>query len=48
MEPLTEQVTFRVSKTTLALVQQLAEKEERKIADVLRRLLLKSLKMRKG
>ncbi len=48
MEPLTEQVTFRVTKTTLAQVQQLAEKEERKIADVLRRLLVKSLKMRKG
>ncbi len=41
--PLTEIVTFRVEKTVLAVIDKLAEREDRKRADVVRRIFLKAL-----
>jgi hypothetical protein len=43
-QQLTAQVTFRIDSDTLKAAKKLAAKEERKLADVLRRLLVAALK----
>lgn len=40
---LTEVITFRVEKTLLDAIDKLAEKEDRKRADIVRRIFLKGL-----
>lgn len=40
---LTESITFRVGKLTLEVLDKLAEREDRKRADVARRIFMKAL-----
>ncbi len=40
---LTEIVTFRVEKSVLALIDKMAEREDRKRADIVRRIFLKAI-----
>ncbi len=40
---LTEVVTFRVDKAVMALIERLAETQERKRADVVRRIFLQAV-----
>lgn len=40
---LTESITFRVGKLTLEVLDKLAEREDRKRADVARRIFIKAL-----